>query len=48
MPPKTPDDREVTNQLSAEDKALFLETWDLKEGEMSDDEILLSINLGHL
>lgn len=45
---ETPDRELAVDRLSAEDKALFLRTWDLKEGDMSDEEILLAIKLGHL
>ena len=41
---ETPDNDEV---LDPEDKRLFLKEWDLKEGEMSDDEILMAMALGH-
>jgi hypothetical protein len=33
--------------LDPEDKRLFLKEWGLKEGEMSDDEILMAMALGH-
>ena len=33
--------------LSPKDKAFFLETWDLKEGELTDEQILMAICLGH-
>lgn len=33
--------------LDPKDKAMFLETWDLKEGEVTDEQILLAICLGH-
>ena len=34
--------------LDPKDKQMFLETWDLKEGELTDEQILLAICLGHL
>jgi hypothetical protein len=40
---ETSDNDEV---LDPEDKRLFLKEWGLKEGEMSDDEILMAMALG--
>lgn len=34
--------------LSPKDKEMFLEIWDLKEGQLTDEQILLAIQLGHL
>jgi hypothetical protein len=42
------DSDEEVFDLDAEDKALFLKTWDLNEGELTDEQILLAIRLGHL
>jgi hypothetical protein len=36
------------NELTAEDKALFLQTWNLQEGDLTDEEILMAIKLGQL
>lgn len=37
-----------TPTLDPEDKALFLEVWGLRHGELTDEQILIAINLGHL
>lgn len=37
-----------TPTLAPEDKALFLEVWDLRDGELTDEQILIAIHLGHL
>jgi hypothetical protein len=36
------------SELDPKDKELFLKTWGFKDGEISDDEILMAIHLGHL
>lgn len=48
MTPEEPTNKADAEKLSAVDKALFMEAWDLKEGTMSDEEILMAIKLGHL
>jgi hypothetical protein len=42
------DNKEKDDEVDAGDKALFTETWGIKEGDMRDQEILLAIKLGHL
>lgn len=34
--------------LDPKDKQMFLETWDLKEGELTDEQILMAVRMGHL
>jgi len=34
--------------LDPKDKEMFLVTWDLKEGELTDEQIFMAICLGHL
>ena len=34
--------------LDPNDKAMFLEIWDLKEGELTDEQILMAIKLGYM
>ena len=34
--------------LDPKDKELFLKTWDLEDGEMTDLQILMAIKNGHL
>lgn len=36
------------NALDPKDKELFLKTWDLEDGEMTDLQILMAIKNGHL
>ena len=31
-----------------EDKALFLEVWDLRDGKMTDEQVLMAVSLGQL
>jgi hypothetical protein len=38
----------VEGELTPEDKALFLKVWNLKEIDMTDEEILMAIKLGQL
>ena len=38
----------MKNELTPEDKALFLKTWKLQEGEITDEEILMAMKLGYL
>lgn len=33
--------------LDPADKELFLEEWDLKDGDLSDEQILMAIKTGH-
>lgn len=35
-------------ELNSQDKALFLEEWDLRNGQLTDQQIHLAICLGHL
>jgi hypothetical protein len=42
------DNKEKNDELDAGDKTLFTEAWGIKEGDMTDQEILLAIKLGHL
>jgi hypothetical protein len=37
----------MSEELTPEDKELFLKVWGLQEGELTDEEILLAIKLGH-
>ena len=48
MESKDLDNNEKDDELDAGDKALFTEKWGFKEGDMTDQEILLAIKLGHL
>ena len=34
--------------LDPKDKDMFLEVWDLKEGELTDEQILMVIKLGYM
>ena len=34
--------------LDPADKELFLEEWDLKDGDLTDEQILMAIKTGHL
>ena len=36
-----------SNQLTEEDKALFLKAWGLEEGNLTDHEIVMAIQLGY-
>lgn len=38
----------MPEELTPEDKALFLKVWGLQEGELTDEEILMAIKLGQL
>ena len=38
---------EETEELDPEDRARFMATWDLEEGELTDEQILMAIKLGH-
>jgi hypothetical protein len=38
----------VDGELTPEDKALFLQVWNLDEHELTDEEILMAIKLGQL
>jgi len=38
----------MPTELTPEDKALFLKVWGLKEGDLTDEQILMAINLGQL
>ena len=38
---------EETEELDPEDRARFMAAWDLKEGELTDEQILMAIKLGH-
>lgn len=40
--------RDSDEVLTEEDKALFLAEWDLEEGEMTDQQILMAIKNGYL
>ena len=35
-------------KLDPRDKALFLEEWDLKDGDLTDEQILMAIKTGQL
>lgn len=37
----------MEDELTPEDKELFLKTWNLQEGDLTDEEILMAIKLGH-
>ena len=39
---------QMQEQLDPKDKELFLKSWNLKEGELTDQEILMAIKLGQL
>jgi hypothetical protein len=38
----------MPEELTPEDKALFLKVWNLKESDLTDEEILIAIKLGQL
>ncbi len=38
----------MPEELTAEYKALFLKVWNLKESDLTDEEILMAIHLGQL
>lgn len=38
----------MEDELTSEDKALFLKTWKVQEGDLTDEEILMAIKLGQL
>jgi hypothetical protein len=38
----------MSDELTPEDKELFLKVWGLKEGDLTDEEILLAIKLWQL
>jgi hypothetical protein len=38
----------MSNELTPEDKSLFLKVWNLKEGDLTDEEILMALKLGQL
>jgi|OM-RGC.v1.039013245 hypothetical protein len=38
---------EEPEELDPEDRAGFMAAWGLKEGEMTDEQILMAIKLGH-
>lgn len=38
----------VAMTLDPADKARFVEEWNLRDGELTDEQILLAIHLGHL
>jgi hypothetical protein len=38
----------MAGELAQEDKALFLKVWNLKESDLTDEEILMAIKLGQL
>ena len=42
------EEEEPNSELDPKDKELFLKTWDFKDGDFSDKEILMIIKLGHL
>ena len=35
-------------KLDQRNKALFLDEWDLKDGDLTDEQILMAIKTGHL
>jgi hypothetical protein len=37
-----------SSELDPKDKELFLKAWGFREGEISDAEILMAIEMGHL
>lgn len=39
---------ERLSNLDPEDKALFVKVWDLADGQLTDEQILMAIRLGHL
>ena len=45
---ETAEPEHVPAGLEPQDKALFLEVWDLRDGELTDEQILIAIHLGHL
>lgn len=36
------------SNLDPEDKALFVRVWDFADGQLTDEQILMAIRLGHL
>jgi hypothetical protein len=46
--PKQSSNATENNGLDPKDKELFLKTWDLKEGEMTNLQILMAIKNGQL
>jgi len=46
--PKKNSEASCANQLDPRDQELFLKTWDLKDGEMTDLQILMAIKNGLL
>lgn len=38
---------DLSSELDPKDKELFLKVWGFREGEISDEEILMAIKLGH-
>jgi hypothetical protein len=38
----------MSDELTPEDKELFLKVWGLKEGDFTDEEIVIAIKLGQL
>jgi hypothetical protein len=38
----------MSKELTPEGKELLLNVWDLKEGDLTDEQILVAIKLGHL
>ena len=46
--PKQSSNATGNNALDPKGKELFLKTWDLKEGEMTDLQILMAIKNGQL
>jgi hypothetical protein len=38
----------MSDELTPEDKKLYLKDWGLKEGDLTDEEILMVIKLGQL
>ena len=46
--PKQSSNATENNGLDPKDKELFLKTWDLEDGEMTDLQILMAIKNGQL
>ncbi len=46
--PKESSNESENPELDPKDKEMFLKTWDLEDGEMTDEQILMAIRLGHL
>ena len=46
--PKQSSNTTENNALDPRDRELFLKTWDLQDGEMTDLEILMAIKNGQL